>query len=142
MIRLEVGIRLGDGHEASECASEPGLGSCQFAHHLRVAWIRGGAAGSRLGDVAGLGDGFEGFALMLEVALGGFDEVRDEIVAAFELDIDLRESVFEAVPQCYELVVLTDDEEQEKTGNYGQNDQRYQNESHTPHFAAVAVASQ
>jgi hypothetical protein len=79
---------------------------------------------------------------MLEVAFGGFDEVRDEIVAAFELNIDLREGVFETVPQRHELVVLTDDEEQEKTGNYGQNDQRYQNESHTLHFAAVAVASQ
>jgi hypothetical protein len=79
---------------------------------------------------------------MLEVALGGFNEVRDEIVAAFELNIDLRESVFEAVPQCYELVVLTDDEEQEKTRNYGQNDQRYHKCSHARHFAAVAGASQ
>ena len=66
-------------------------------------------------DVAGSGDGFECFALVLHVGLRGFNEVRDKVVAAFELDIDLREGVFEAVPQSYEMVVLAYDEEQEKT---------------------------
>ena len=79
---------------------------------------------------------------MLEVALGGFDEVRDEIVAAFELNIDLREGVFEAVPERHEMVVLADDKEQEKPRDHGQNDQKYHKCSHAPHFAVVSGASQ
>ena len=36
-------------------------------------------------------------------ALGGFDEVGDEVVAAFELDIDLGEGVFEAVSESLNI---------------------------------------
>jgi hypothetical protein len=79
---------------------------------------------------------------VLHVGLRGFDEIRDEVVAAFELNIDLREGVFEAVPQRHEMVVLANDEEQEKTRYDSQNDQRYHKCSHGPHFAAVAGASQ
>ena len=45
---------------------------------------------------------------MLEVALGGFDEIGDKIVAALELDVDLGEGVFEAVAQGDEAVVNGD----------------------------------
>ena len=79
---------------------------------------------------------------MLHVGLRGFNEIRDEVVAALELDIDLREGVFEAVPQRHEMVVLAYDEEQEKTRHRSQDDKRYHKCSHAPHFAAVAGASQ
>jgi hypothetical protein len=95
---FSVGIRLGDGHEASESAGEPCLGSGEFTHHGGIARICSGAATSGLRDVAGGGDSFKRFTLVLHVGLRGFNEIRDEIVATLELDIDLREGIFEAVP--------------------------------------------
>ena len=41
----------------------------------------------------------EGAALVFEVALGGFDQVGDEVVAALELNVDLGEGVFETVAE-------------------------------------------
>jgi hypothetical protein len=35
---------------------------------------------------------------MAHVALDGFNQVRNQLVAAFELDVDLGEGVLEAVP--------------------------------------------
>jgi hypothetical protein len=79
---------------------------------------------------------------MLHVGFGGLDEVRDEVVAAFQLNIDLREGIFEAVAQRHELVVLAYDEKQEKSRYHRQNNQQYHKCSHARHFAAVAGASQ
>jgi len=46
-----------------------------------------------------------------EVALGGLDEVRDQVMAALELDVDLGEGVAEGVPQRHEAVVHADDDD-------------------------------
>ena len=60
--------------------------------------------------VARLDDGLERFALVLDVALDGLDQVRDEVVAARELHVDLREGVLVAVTRADQAVVERDDE--------------------------------
>ena len=61
---------------------------------------------------------------VLQIALGGFDQIRDEVIAAFELHIDLGEGVLETVPQGDEPVVDADDEESQHgdEGEEGQED--------------------
>ena len=71
---------------------------------------------------------------MLHVGFGGLDEVRDEVVAAFQLNIDLREGVFEAVPQDDEGVVLADDEEQEKPQQSCKDNQKNEESTHGADF--------
>jgi deoxycytidine triphosphate deaminase len=58
---------------------------------------------------------------VLHVALGRFDEVGDEIVATFELDVDLGEGVFETVSQGDEGVVDAGDPEAEDDHDEEQN---------------------
>ena len=48
---------------------------------------------------------------MLDVAFRRFDQVRNQVVAALELHVDLCEGIFKAVPQGHEPVVLTDGKE-------------------------------
>ncbi len=45
---------------------------------------------------------------MRHVALGGFDEIRDEVVPALELDVDLRELILVVVAQGDEAIVDAD----------------------------------
>ena len=61
---------------------------------------------------------------MLEVALGGLDEVGDEVVAAAELHVDLSERVLEAVLQDNESVVESDDpsNQRHECDNYDSDD--------------------
>ena len=42
---------------------------------------------------------------MFEIAFGGFDEIRDQVIATLELDINLRKRVFESVAQSDQSVV-------------------------------------
>jgi len=46
---------------------------------------------------------------MLYVAFGRFHQIRDQIVAAFELNINLGKRVFEPVAQADEPVINTYD---------------------------------
>jgi hypothetical protein len=55
------------------------------------------------------------------MALGRFHQVRDQIVAAFELDINLGERVFEPVAQADQPVVNTDNIQKHDDGD----DQNY-----------------
>ena len=48
---------------------------------------------------------------MRRVALHRLHEVGDEVIAAAELDVDLRPRVLDAVPQADELVVERDDDD-------------------------------
>ena len=47
---------------------------------------------------------------MLEIAFGGFDQIRDEVVAPFKLHINLRVGVLVAIAQCDERIVSADNE--------------------------------
>ena len=58
---------------------------------------------------------------MGHVALDGFDESGDEIVAAFELDFDLCEGVLETVFEGDEFVVDGDDEQENGDDDRGEN---------------------
>jgi len=51
----------------------------------------------------------EGFALVFEVTLGDLDQIGDQIVAAFELHVDLGEGVLEPVAELDEAVVDSGD---------------------------------
>jgi hypothetical protein len=94
-----------------ESARRGRLGGEQALHGGGVGRVGGGGLGGGEGDVAGLDDGLEGLALVLEVALGDFDEVGDEVVTALQLDVDLGEGVLEAVAEGDEAVVDAGDEE-------------------------------
>ena len=59
---------------------------------------------------------------MRRVALHGFDEVRDEVVAALELDVDLGPSVVDTVPQPDEPVVQDDERQPEQDGDHDRDD--------------------
>ena len=50
---------------------------------------------------------------MRHVALYGLDEVRDEVEAALELNVDVRERLLGAVTQGYEPVVRPDEPERD-----------------------------
>jgi hypothetical protein len=118
LVGFEIGVLLGDDHEAGEGAAEAGFGRKQTFHRVAIGGIGGDGGGGGGGDVTGLDDGFERGALVLHVALGGLDEVGDEIVAALELDVDLGEGVFEAIAEGDEGVVDAGDPERgdEKNG--------------------------
>src|SRR5216684_1259633 len=77
----ELRIRLGEGEEALQRAGE---------HVLCLGLV--GWAGSGHGTVAGVDDRFEGTFFMSGVALHGFDEIRDEVIAALELNVNVGPS--------------------------------------------------
>src|SRR5262249_42289139 len=75
-------------------------------------FLRGrGKAGDGL--IARADDGFEGAALVREISLRGFDQIRNQIVAALQLHLDLRERVDVAILQRHELVVDRDEPDDE-----------------------------
>ena len=61
--------------------------------------------GSRAGAIAGPNDGCEGLRLVGGISPHGRDEVRDKIVAAPELHVDLRPGVVHPVAQLHQAVV-------------------------------------
>lgn len=113
LVRFEIRILLGDDHEAAERAAEAGFGGEEAFHGVGVGGIGRDGLGGGGGDVAGFDDGFERGALVLHVAFGDLDEIRNEVVAALELDVDLREGVLEAVTEFDEFVVDAGDPEAE-----------------------------
>jgi hypothetical protein len=62
------------------------------------------------GGIPGQDHGFERASLMLEITFGGLDEVRDQIVAPFELNINLRVGVLVTIAQRDQRVVSADNE--------------------------------
>ena len=102
---------LGDDHQAAERARQSGLGGTEALDGGGIGGIGGGGLRGGQGDVAGLDDIFERAVLVLEVTLGDLDEVRDQVIAALELDIDLREGVLETVAEGDKPVVDADHEQ-------------------------------
>src|SRR5208283_1181678 len=72
----ELRVSLGESEEAFQRAGQ---------HVFRLGLV--GRAGGGHGAVARVDDGFEGALFVGGVTLYGFDEIGDEIVAAFELHI-------------------------------------------------------
>ena len=57
------------------------------------------------GLVARCNDRLQRLVLVRQIALRGLDQVGDQIVPAFQLDVDLRERVPQHVSQRYQTVV-------------------------------------
>src|SRR5438067_1654716 len=88
LVGLEVGIRLGQREERLQRAADHVLGLRLLCGALRAH-----------GHVPGLDHGFEGLTLVGGVALDGLDEVRDQVVAALQLHVDLRPRIVDSVAQ-------------------------------------------
>ena len=88
-----------------------------------------GLRGAR-GLVARLDDGGQRLALVLEVALRGLDEVGNEVVAAAELHVDLRERVLEPVLENDKSVVEPDDPRDKHDGQHDDDKQCDKNSVH------------
>ena len=75
--------------------------------------------------------------LVRGVALDRLDEVRDQVVAAAELDVDLGPRVLRAVPQPDEPVVDEDEEEEQRRDDHDDDHQP----DHGPTLTRRAVGS-
>ena len=113
-VRFEIGIRLRERKQPAQCPGQGALGAGEIFHRGGVAGILSGAGIGGGGGVSRGNDRFECPALMREIAFGGLDQIRDEIVAPLELHVDLRIRVFVSVPQCNQAVVKADDEQHQK----------------------------
>ena len=125
VVRLEVGVVLEGGVEAAEACAQGLFGRGECAH--------AGAAAAAFGVFQGVGgvvargdDRGQRFLFVLQVFARDFDEVRDEVVAAGELDVNLRESVFRVVAVVDEAVVngdarndSEDDKGEDNPANHG-----------------------
>ena len=109
--RLEFRVTLDVDHESAQRAGKGGFGLAGF----------GGAVGIH-GGGAGFGDGLERAAFVGHVALDGFDEVGNQVVAALELHVDLRPGVVDEVAQVDETVVDGDEPEDEGDENTKENE--------------------
>ena len=105
-VGLEVGVVFDHDIEVAESLAQLAFGLGLVAHTLCV-----------LREVTGLGDVFEGIALVGHVALGGFDEVGDEVVAALEDYIDLGPGFFNAIAQAHEAVIRPHDPQADDDGD-------------------------
>ena len=104
-VSLEFGVILRDDHELTEGATEAGFRLGEVAHSGWIGRVTRKANVGLRGLRAGFDDRSQGAAFMGHVPLRGFDEVRDEVVAALQLNVHLSERVLEAVPQPDERVV-------------------------------------
>jgi len=121
LVGFEVGVVFCKCKESAQGTAEHGFRSGKAGDDARRCGVGGGGLACLHGGGTGLDDGFECAAFVAHVGFGGFDEVGDEVVAAFELHIDLGEGVFEAVAQLNQVVVDADDEECERNYDDEQN---------------------
>ena len=105
LIRLQIRISFREGKKTSERAAKEALGRTEFLYRIGVGRVRFGSLEIRYGSITGTDDGVECFAFMLHVAFDGFDEIRDQVVTPGQLDIDLRESVFDAIAKIDQTIV-------------------------------------
>src|SRR6266446_8671094 len=77
---------------------------------------------------------FERPALVLDVALSRFHEIRDQVVAALQLDVDLRKGVLEAVAPRNQRVV---DRDQPHHGRGDDADDNPESPTHVFPFSCV-----
>src|SRR5688572_3990040 len=108
LIRLQVGIGFREREQAPQRAAERRLGGRERLDGIGIGRVGGGFPEAGLRRVAGVDDGLESAALVAHVPFDGLDEVRNQVVAARQLDIDLRESVTHAVARVDEVVVNRD----------------------------------
>ena len=71
---------------------------------------------------------------MLDVALGDLDQVRNQVVAALELHVNLRVGVFVAVAHRDEFVVNADDKAGQAQHHHQQYNRNNQSNSNSHKF--------
>src|ERR1043165_3491691 len=108
LVGFQVRVRLGEGEHLAEHAGQRALGLAQLLHRRWIAGRGGRSEGGALCGIARLDHRLERLALVLNVALRRLDQVRNQVVAALELHVDLREGVLEAVPERDQPVVDRD----------------------------------
>src|SRR6185369_4129214 len=121
LVGLEVRIGLGYREQPAQGRGQLVLGAGQLLH---CSWIAGvGLGGGQAADrsTSRSYDGFEGFALVLHVAFGSLNQIRDQVVASLQLHIDLRERVLVAVPGRYQSVVDANEKEDDRDNDAQQN---------------------
>ncbi len=100
LLRAEIGIGFDQREQAAQRAAQRVLG----LHRLL-----GGVGGDRL--IARRDDGRELALLDLHGVLDRIDEIGNEVVAALQLDIDLRPGIAHFLPAGNEAVIDADDDE-------------------------------
>ena len=98
MIGLEIRVGFGQGEKGAQ-----GLGQEAFDFGPFFQ-----ASVKVDGPLTGLGDGFQGLPFMPGIPLNRFDEVGDEVVAAFKLDVDRAPGAFHIVSAPNQAVVNPD----------------------------------
>ena len=88
LVGLEIGVVLGYGDQVTEPGGDGVFGLRLILHPLRA---------HRLSP--SLGHVFEDLAFVRGVALHRFDEIRDQVVAATQLDVDLGPAIVDARPE-------------------------------------------
>ena len=114
LVGLELGIRFGNGKDFREAGGKRVFGG---GGSLNVFCAHGLAAS--------FGDVFESFFFVLGVAFDGFDDVRDEIGAVFELDGDITPSFVDLLVELDEAVVSAPDDRNEYHHDASDNDENY-----------------
>src|ERR1700730_10809750 len=99
--QLRIGLRKRE--EAFQGAGE----------HVFGLGLVGGAGGTH-GAIAGVDYSFEGALFVASVALYGFDEVGDQVVAALELDVNVGPGVVALDFQAHQAVVHADADEHQQ----------------------------
>ena len=130
-VSLEFRVVLGDNHELTKGATQARLSLCKVAHGGRVGRVARKANVGLRGLRTGFDDRGQRAAFMGHVTLGGFDEVRDEVVTALQLHVHLGEGVLEAVPQPDEGVVDADQEEADENEGGEKNKKCDDGETHS-----------
>src|SRR6185437_5501232 len=93
LVGLEIRIRFADREQPAERLRQLVLAAGQLLHGVRIA-RRGLGSGQAIHrGRARSRDGFQRFALVRKVPFGGLDQIRNQVVAACKLHVDLRERV-------------------------------------------------
>src|SRR5690606_2788625 len=103
--RFEVGISFRQREQPPEHAAEGALGLGELRHGAGVADRALRLLPDLLGLVAGPDHRLERLAFVLHVALDRLDQPRDQVVAPFQLHVDLGERVGVGVAQAHEAIV-------------------------------------
>ena len=98
-VRLEIRVGLRQREHSSQGSAQGPLGTGQPLHGRRVTRGTRGSLKTRAGIVSRLDDRLERLPFVLDIALRGFDEIGNQVVATFQLNFDLRKSIRIAILQ-------------------------------------------
>src|SRR6266849_6299713 len=130
LVRLEIGIRLGQREELAQ-----GAGQLVLGLRARLGRLR------RHGRAAGADNLVERAPLVRGIAPHGFDQIGHQIGAALELDVDVRPRFLGPLAQPDELVVRHDDRDDETGEDQKKNDATERHEILLDHRSIGAARS-